>query len=420
MRVFHQNHVVRVHNSWCTVRVASSFIKQLGVVVLLCLYCVSLVAAKQPAKSDVEGRLQEVYVLISQARNRDALQKAEALVKDYPHFQLGQLVYADLLQAQYKPVAVLGSAPEAITRAAPGVLSELREESRLRVQAIKDKVPAGMVPALINNIGTMHRHFVLVDSNKGRLYLFERTSGGLRLVKDYYSSVGRAGVSKRVEGDLRTPLGVYFIRSKLDGKKLDDLYGWGALPIDYPNPLDKRLGRTGSGIWIHGTPSKQYSRAPQATEGCVAIANPDMREVMRTVATRTTPVIIASSIDWRPEKEAMASPNNAFLQVWSQWRMVFTQGKTQQVRQFYDLEPSNHRAKKLRSTMLKRLKARIGVHSTSKDVSILRSTDKQGRELAVVSYRLASASGKPLTAMRQYWLRDSGATQWKIFDERSM
>ena len=43
-----------------------------------------------------EKRLLGIYELIGSGRYREALQKAEQLVKDVPHFQLAQLVYGDL------------------------------------------------------------------------------------------------------------------------------------------------------------------------------------------------------------------------------------------------------------------------------------------------------------------------------------
>ena len=52
----------------------------------------------------------------------------------------------------------------------------------------------------------------------------------------------------------------------------------GALPINYPNLLDMQRGKTGSGIWLHGTPPSQFSRAPQASDGCVVLANPDLEQ----------------------------------------------------------------------------------------------------------------------------------------------
>ena len=38
--------------------------------------------------------------------------------------------------------------------------------------------------------------------------------------------------------------------------ELTDFYGTGAYPISYPNEWDKRQGRNGHGIWLHGTPER--------------------------------------------------------------------------------------------------------------------------------------------------------------------
>ncbi|MES2910327.1 MAG: hypothetical protein V4718_03000, partial [Pseudomonadota bacterium] len=46
---------------------------------------------------EAEARLIDIYKLIGQAKTREALGKAEVLVRDAPTFQLAQLVYGDLL-----------------------------------------------------------------------------------------------------------------------------------------------------------------------------------------------------------------------------------------------------------------------------------------------------------------------------------
>ena len=102
-----------------------------------------------------------------------------------------------------------------------------------------------------------------MDASRSRLYLFENTGSELKLVGDYYLSVGKLGTEKSVEGDMRTPLGVYYVTSNLDPRTLKDFYGSGALPINYPNPYDMQRGKTGGGIWLHGTPPGQFSRPPQ-------------------------------------------------------------------------------------------------------------------------------------------------------------
>lgn len=86
---------------------------------------------------------------------------------------------------------------------------------------------------------------------------------------DYYASVGKSGIEKATEGDQRTPLGVYFITSRLDPATLKDFYGAGALPINYPNPLDQSRARSAA---ASGCTARRLtsSRVPLATDGCVA------------------------------------------------------------------------------------------------------------------------------------------------------
>ena len=164
-------------------------------------------------------------------------------------------MYGDLLAARTRPVAKLGDVPDTLAKAAPAALNELREESLRRVRALKERPPAGMVPAQFLQLSQRTRHAIAVDASRSRLYLFANTADGLNLIGDYYISVGKAGTSKDVEGDQRTPLGVYYITSNLDPKTLKDFYGSGALPINYPNVLDAKRGKTGSGCLLYTSPS---------------------------------------------------------------------------------------------------------------------------------------------------------------------
>ena len=71
------------------------------------------------SSAQIEAQLHAIYAAIANADNRQALHLAEQLTRTQPNFQLGQMLYADLLLAQTRPVAIPGSAPEALTRAAP-------------------------------------------------------------------------------------------------------------------------------------------------------------------------------------------------------------------------------------------------------------------------------------------------------------
>jgi L,D-transpeptidase YnhG len=371
-----------------------------------------------PAKSTdglAEARLIEIYNLIGKAQNLEALVKAIKLVEDQPNFQLAQLVYGDLLAARIRPVKTFGDVPEAIiARSSDGSLAELREESLRRIKALRDRPPAGTVPSQFLALSQRSRHAIAVDASKSRLYLFENTDAGLVLVSDYYISVGKAGTSKSTEGDQRTPLGVYYITSNLDRKSLKDFYGSGALPINYPNILDAKRGKTGSGIWLHGTPPNQFSRAPQATDGCVVLANPDLERILRTVKVRTTPVVIATQLRW-------VDPNNirvegeTFKEALYAWRNAKTSGNLNHILSFYtpDFTANGKTLEQWMPTLKTELANVQGRTIQLKDVSYLRWTD--AADTMVVTFGEVADGTRTGLTKRQYWARQGN--QWKIFSE---
>jgi len=215
--------------------------------------------AVQSKEGVAEARLIEIYNLIGQGANREAFLKAEKLAEELPHFQLAQLVYGDLLVARTRPLNTLGDVPTAMAQEAAGPLKELREESLRRVKALKERPVPGTIPSQFLQLAPSTRHAIAVDASRSRLYLFENTATGLQLVADYYISVGKAGTLKSVEGDQRTPLGVYYITSNLDRKSLKDFYGSGACPSATPTCSMPSAARpaVASGCMAHHPPSSR-------------------------------------------------------------------------------------------------------------------------------------------------------------------
>ena len=361
-----------------------------------------------------EARLIEVYKLIGHAQNREALAKADRLVAEFPHFQLAQLVLGDLLAAQTRPLKAFGDVPEALAAGASAALAELREESQRRVRALRERPAAGTVPSQFLALSQKSQHAIAVDASRSRLYLFENTATGLNLVADYYISVGKAGTAKAAEGDQRTPLGVYYITSNLDPKSLKDFYGSGALPISYPNMLDSKRGKTGGGIWLHGTPPNQFSRAPQATDGCVVLANPDLQHIIRTVEVRTTPVVIATQLKWVAPLNVRAD-SKPFEDALLGWRNAKTSGNLQQVLTYYTPDFNSNGKTLTQWTPI--LKTEIdqtqGRTIQLKDVSYLRWTD--AADTMVVTFGEVADGARVGWTKRQYWIRQEN--QWKIFFE---
>lgn len=374
--------------------------------------------AKKTSQQNLDGqaetRLLEVYRLVGAGQAREALEKAQSLVNDHPNFQLAQLVYGDLLMSRFKPVKTLGDVPPDLALIRSGNLQELRTESRLRTSAIKERPLAGTIPSQFVSLSRRNKHAIAVDVSKARLYLFENSGNGLKLLADYYISVGKAGTGKLLEGDQRTPLGLYFVTSNLDPNILKDLYGAGALPVNYPNALDIRRGKTGGGIWLHGTPSEQFSRAPLATDGCVAVANPDLERILRTVEIRTTPVLIAKSLNWVPPS-SLEADRLAFAGVLQAWTQAKSQADPAPEMRFYasdfsaDDKTLSAQAGRQRG-VAKREAARAVQLS---DVSFMRWTDEA--EIMIATFGEVAAGVKGGKTVRQYWQRRNG--QWQIIYE---
>jgi murein L,D-transpeptidase YafK len=361
-----------------------------------------------------EARLIEVYQLVAKARSHEALEHVESLVRDYPNFQLAQLVYGDLLSARIRAVKAMGDVPAPVPAAASVVLGELLDESQMRLKALRERPPVGAIPSQFRTLSARNRHAIAIDASRSRLYLFENQANGLVMIADYYISIGKSGFEKRTEGDLRTPLGVYFITGSLDPRSLKDFYGSGALPINYPNELDSKRGKTGSGIWLHGTPPNQFSRPPQATDGCVVLANPDLVRIIQTVQIRTTPVVIAKTLRWINPNTAR-SEGKPFEATLAAWQNAKSRGNLNQVLSYYspDFNSNGKTLSEWTPALRKQIEKIRGRSVQLKDMSLLRWTDTT--DTMVVTFGEVADGSRSGPTRRQYWERHGN--QWKIFYE---
>ena len=375
-------------------------------------------SAKRIADANLDGqaeaRLIEIYRLIGQLKTRPALALAEKLVNEHPNFQLAQLVYGDLLTAQQRPVRMLGNVADTLAESNATQLMELRKESLLRIQALQAKPAPGTLPSQFLTLSPQNKHAIAIDTSRARLYLFENTANGMALIGDYYISVGKSGIEKAIEGDLRTPLGIYFVTSNLNPKSLKDFYGSGALPINYPNQLDLKRGKTGSGIWLHGTPPDQFSRAPLSTDGCVVLANPDLERIIRTVQIRTTPVVIAKSLQWVAQ-HTLKTDSATFEEHFHGWAAAKSSTDVTRLLSWYSPEFSSF-GKSLTQwtpTLQGELNKSAGRGVQVKDVSYLRWKDAS--DTMVVTFAELNRGSAVGVVKRQYWTRQG--SQWKIFFE---
>ncbi len=368
----------------------------------------------RPHDRSPEGRLLEVYRLIGESDIQEALSHAESLVNDVPNFQLAQLVYADLLMAQAGAIQQLGNVPVELSKRAPDRLEQLRSEATRRLQALQERPPVGAIPSQFIDLPASTKHAIAVDASRSRLYLFENGPNGLQLVADHYASIGKFGAEKNVQGDQRTPIGVYYITSRLEGAKLTDFYGVGALPLNYPNEYDRRLGRTGSGIWLHGVPSENYARSPLSTDGCVALANPELKTIMDRVQPRSTPVVISRTLEWVEPQEQEAH-RQGLRNLLEGWRVARSSGDINRLMSFYSPQfaSGSKDVQQWRQMLEREVASQRGRQLQLKDMAILGWRDRS--DVLVVTFGELNEGERTGSVKRQYWGKEGGL--WKIFFE---
>ena len=137
---------------------------------------------------------------------------------------------------------------------------------------------------------------VAVDKSRQRFFLMEKGKS-----RDYLCTTGQAQGDKQVRGDLKTPEGVYFVVRKRTEQLDFEEYGGEAYILDYPNPVDRLRGKTGSGIWVH---SRGRAITPFESRGCVVLNLKDIAEVGPELK-RGTPVLIGERVEIAPRKDAV-------------------------------------------------------------------------------------------------------------------
>ncbi len=164
--------------------------------------------------------------------------------------------------------------------------------------ALEAKVKGPVPDSLLHFSLKSPQYVLLVEKSTQKAYLYQSNNVG-HPIKVYSISTGENKGPKSENGDKRTPEGVYFITNSFKEKDLSPTYGAGAFPIDYPSPRDRKLGRTGYGIWIHGT---NKTLKPWDTNGCIAFNNEDIIELSGYLE-KHTPIIITQRMNFIDKKE---------------------------------------------------------------------------------------------------------------------
>jgi murein L,D-transpeptidase YafK len=377
-------------------------------------------AAKKPErapaahKANPEDLLNDIYQELARNDLDLAQRKADLLVETYPNFRLGHLIRGDILLMHTRAVGTLGAA---VPPGSEAKLADLRREAAVRLQA--DRPAPTLLPRALLQMRKDQRHALIVDAKHSRLYLYENRNNGLRLLQDFYVSQGKLGINKLKEGDMRTPVGVYYIVGRLPGVKLPDMYGKGALPLDYPNDWDKVQGRGGSGIWVHGTPPETFSRPPLSTDGCVVVSNDDLNFLSRTVTIGTTPILIGDQVEF-VSKDQLAQDLRQAASLVENWRRDVENRDEASLKALYSLRFKSSADEDVSTWLAKNqfLPGARKISVTVSDSSYFRQPSQE--EMIVSSFTQQTVVGKYRHAVRkkQYWAKEGKS--WKIVAETNV
>ena len=129
--------------------------------------------------------------------------------------------------------------------------------------------------------------------NQAALGTLPENLGNSRVLKTFKIATGKVEGDKERQGDNKTPEGIYFTLGTIPSKQLaPEKYGPLAIPLNFPNPMDQILGKTGYGIWLHGVGVRRIEDA-RVTEGCVAFQNSEITTLTQWLQPNHGIVVIA-------------------------------------------------------------------------------------------------------------------------------
>lgn len=366
----------------------------------------------------VERMLVQTLQSIKEGRLQQALDYVDQLLAISPNFALAHLIHGDLLSAKSRILNGFGDVNSAdLTR-----IQDFKDEAEIRIRNYFDRNRGLTQPNLLVELSEKQTHVLFVDTTRSRLYVYEKSQKDtLKYVADYYVTIGKNGIGKKDQGDKRTPIGVYFASRKLN-RPLPDLYGDAAYPLNYPNEIDSYERKTGSGIWIHGTPRDTYSRPPRASDGCVVLSNPDMKALQDILQIGNTPVVIGVDFQWiSPESLKQQEQSKSALKVaLENWRKDWVSQNTDAYLSHYagDFFYSEGGLSKWSGYKRQIQASKPKVSINLSEISMF-TYPNSNKNMVVVDFEqeYISPSLRNVMKKRQYWVQENG--QWKILYEGS-
>jgi murein L,D-transpeptidase YafK len=363
-----------------------------------------------------EKMLVKSLVEISEGKVNIALETIDALIKQTPNFKLAYLIQGDLLLAHAKQINGIGDETKGEKKEE---VENLKNEAKVRIERYLNNLNLQNEPKIFAQLNNKSKYLFYVDAGSSRLYLYENIDGKLSYKDDYYVSIGKNGFGKQYEGDKKTPVGVYFTGKKIR-ESLSDFYGEVAYPLSYPNEIDRKNKRNGSGIWLHGTPKTTYNRAPLASDGCIVLSNPDLIKLSSVLDNNRIPIIISfqSLKDLESSNKNLTEKKHSLVNAIERWREKWEDQDTESYLKFYSKnffsEKDDYESWTKRKRIIQTQKQKVFI-----ELSEISFFDYPNTENEIVlvdfiqDYKSPTINNK--MNKRQYWINENN--EWRIIYE---
>ncbi|MCO5141815.1 MAG: L,D-transpeptidase family protein [Oligoflexia bacterium] len=156
---------------------------------------------------------------------------------------------------------------------------------------------------------------VIVDKKANKTYLANYNDGNLDIVNTFRTTLGQAIGDKLMEGDLKTPEGIYEFLFRATAPGLKAMFGPLAIYVSYPNAVDKLGKKTGFDILIHGTDDPARLEKLFDSKGCVVLDNENVKFISDRIKLKSTKVIITQDFDALRNSGRLGKAK-AFFQSW--------------------------------------------------------------------------------------------------------
>gem|GEM_PF-200474 len=177
-----------------------------------------------------------------------------------------------------------------------------------------------MIPSCLLNYRYGDEQYILVVEKLSQTLLIYSNYNPEPIEKFKITS-GKNNGPKILEGDMKTPEGIYFFKQILSSGELPktDDYGEKAFTMNYPNPIDKRDKKDGSGIWLHGAFDPNKIKSPYNSRGCVVLDNKDLIKISKYIFLNRTPICIYEKIKYETV-DSIQKKREHFLNILKEWK----------------------------------------------------------------------------------------------------